>query len=125
MKNPLNTAPFLPYSVTQGKEYIDWNKALANPPPLNSLQHHVLTSFSGEWPTCACGNLCAALPRNDIHVPKDNKLCEYGIQFCEKIEDGHWEEAKQILQKIEARSTELLIDMGLLKEPLHGSSDNG
>jgi hypothetical protein len=37
--------------------------------------------LSGDWPTCACGQLCQLLPRGEGNEPEDNVLYDLGIQF--------------------------------------------
>jgi len=36
---------------------------------------------ASSWPTCACGNLCDAIPRGVGKVPKNTVLFNKGVQF--------------------------------------------
>lgn len=42
--------------------------------------------LSGDWPTCACGQLCQLLPRGQGNEPEDDVLYELGIQFNSVME---------------------------------------
>jgi hypothetical protein len=37
--------------------------------------------LSGDWPTCAYGQLCQLLPRSIRNEPEDNVLYDLGIEF--------------------------------------------
>lgn len=41
--------------------------------------------LSGSWVTCACGNLCDAIPRCPDGSPWDEKLFELGMKFDNDI----------------------------------------
>jgi hypothetical protein len=43
--------------------------------------------LSGDWPTCACGQLCKSLPRGQGNMPEDDVLYELGIQFADVMEE--------------------------------------
>lgn len=94
-----------------------------------------LVVASSRWPTCACGNMCDALPRfrTRFHKgePVDDKLRELGCAFTDELIDAaceleslsttslifalrHIRNAVQTFHAIEARSTELLMEMGVL-----------
>jgi hypothetical protein len=81
--------------------------------------------LASNWVSCACGQLCKALPRgvyDNPNEPKDPELSELGYNFHGEIEDAryfekandpeaveyHLAKAKEILIKIEQRTTELL-----------------
>jgi len=75
-------------------------------------------SLADNWVTCACGQLCAALPRDRGNCPEDEKLYELGMDFAYKISEVLdtqsnivKNEAVEILKAIEARTTLLLEQM--------------
>lgn len=79
---------------------------------------------STQWVTCACGQVCAAIPRNQFNEPDDETLYELGMNFMFKLEEAQEQfyirdsfrnclnDAKDILVKIEQRTTELLKQNG-------------
>jgi hypothetical protein len=99
------------YSETQGKTFFDWNAFLENPPERRSLRHRRATDLSGQWVTCACGNLCNIIPRSTYGIPFDNELEMLGISFHALIYDGQWDFAKNTLNLIEKRSSELMAEL--------------
>jgi len=101
------------YSETQGHEPFDWRKALENPPEIDTPEHDELISLSEKWVTCACGNLCDAIPRDEDGTPNDLILKNLGVNFDHCVENCEWEIAKEILKLIEKRSSEILKEMGL------------
>lgn len=129
-------------------EAINWDKMLSDVKDQidnRSLNYKMIANAhlkSMDWVTCACGNLCDAIPR-DYSIgngqPQDSELSHLGGAFpapwgalkniAEKCSDrgmtnGDVREAKEylewacgILERIERRSTRLLIDMGVIKPP--------
>lgn len=97
------------YAETKGCAPFDWNKALedaiAMPPSYDQWMEMV--SLAKEWVTCACGNLCAALPREFNGAPEDYTLDHLGRQFSTSVTNRQWPAAKQILEEIEACGAEL------------------
>lgn len=75
----------------------------------NALAHR-----AGEWPTCACGELCKALPRHSGRgvfaksTPVDATLARYGSDFYFCVRRRQWGWAIKLFLKIEARTTLLL-----------------
>jgi hypothetical protein len=72
-----------------------------------------------RWVTCACGNTCDILPREDGGLcgpgrPKDFILAELGGQFPVYIGGGRYDEGLECLDKIEARAA-ILIEEELKK----------
>ena len=64
---------------------------------------------AGSWVTCACGQLCSALPKDGTSErPSDYMLYRLGETFSIDIDNKDWYKAKQTLDKIESRSTLLL-----------------
>ena len=109
------------YAETRGKPPFDWNAFLSlDEFPNDELADAV--TLSGQWVTCACGNLCDALPRRDDGEPLDADLADLGWEFHSTIisMDAHHSEdnlegtlkwrdtARSILALIEARSVVLL-----------------
>ena len=58
--------------------------------------------------TCACGNLCAVLPRLEDGTPKDEQLEKLGHDFHTAIGDEDALQARAILAAIKRRSAHLL-----------------
>lgn len=112
------------YTEERGKEPFDWNKALAEVKPEDSERLAELVNLADGWVTCACGNLCDALPRTLSGAPEDRKLAAFGEIFAEDLswamdfsDDGMISKAKDMLE--EAKETLLLIEARaakLLKE---------
>ena len=70
-----------------------------------------LKHLAGNWPTCACGNLCKNLPKmTETNEPKDLKLLKLGILFDHYIRNRSWTEALNTFHEIEQRSTQLLMN---------------
>lgn len=83
-------------------------KDLAAGAPLSRGEHLDLFVLAREWPTCACGQLCKQLPRDDAGRPLDHKLDRLGSRFFNAVGTKHWEEAIRTFQQIEARTEKLL-----------------
>jgi hypothetical protein len=79
-------------------------------------------ALSNSWITCACGQLCNSLPRQEnSNAPIDPILTNLGLGFMENIDDAYEayvdheegflsriESAKSVLVKIEERTIALL-----------------
>jgi hypothetical protein len=79
-------------------------------------------ALSKDWTTCACGQLCSSLPRQEnSNAPIDPILTHLGLDFMENINDAYEayvdheegflsriESAKSVLVKIEERTIALL-----------------
>jgi hypothetical protein len=104
------------YTEQKGKESINWNDVLERgmKDELSEEEYMNFYELSLNWVTCACGNLCAAIPRNQFGVPKDKTLSELGKKFALNFYNGDFNAAKTTLEKIETRSTELLKEMRIL-----------
>lgn len=83
--------------------------------------------LAGDWPTCACGNMCDVIPRRNDGTPLDDTLDTLGYHFFKKIDAMHThkkhnsgkylfntrrKEAISIFHQIEQRSCEILKEMG-------------
>lgn len=97
------------YSETQKVAAFDWNKALdraiLKEPDLSTIQR--LYNKASVWTTCACGNQCAIIPRNDGQ-PEDDDLRLLGLDFMYDVGVGDWKGAKLSLKAIEERSAILI-----------------
>lgn len=92
------------YTETRGWNPFDWNKELSK----RDKDWYYLKRMSSRWVTCACGNTCAIIPRDDKGMPYDTVLSDLGHLFYEKVCDMNTRGAKATLKKIEARSSELI-----------------
>lgn len=76
------------------------------------LKHHEQAlKLAFQWPTCACGELCKALPRHLNGRPKDMLLGgegQLGHQFHSAIVRENFEYAKIVFTQIENRTAKLL-----------------
>jgi len=86
-------------------------------------QYRTLEYRAGRWPTCACGQLCKALPKRESEIsdaykcaPKDGELFRRGVSFSDYVSAKKWGKALETFNKIEARSAKLL---GLKFVPRH------
>lgn len=116
------------FSITKGLKPFDWNEFLDK---VEYTYDELKKAFevSCLWTTCACGNLCNKIPRNDgDNGPIDLYLRKLGNNFAWSIRDmedtffedkelfeANKKEAKYILNKIEKRSIELLNEIELKK----------
>ena len=63
---------------------------------------------ANRWTTCACGQVCNVLPKSLYGAPKDREARYLGLDFNAQIQDENWDEAKETLDEIEARTIFLL-----------------
>lgn len=102
------------YAETQGEKPFDWNafldSAIENEPDEEAWEE--ANDLAGKWVTCACGNQCADIPRDETDgLPDDGILVKLGMNFWNEIQDKEWEWAIHFLAQIEARSAEILAEM--------------
>ena len=109
------------FAETRGKPPFDWNAFLARD-EFDEDSLNEANQLADRWITCACGNLCDALPRRDDGEPLDADLADLGWEFHSTIisMDAHHSEdnlegtlkwrdtARGILALIEARGVVLL-----------------
>lgn len=109
------------YAESTGNDPFDWNAFLAKD-EFTKAELIKALDLAGEWVTCACGNLCNALPRHPNGAPLDRELELLGYEFSETIiatqAARSWDDfrsmikwrdkARRILSLIENRSLELL-----------------
>jgi hypothetical protein len=115
------------FAETQGCAPFDWNKeltaAIARFP--GRQEHEKMVQLAAKWPTCACGNQCAIIPRweeNELPytvgaipgMPKDDYLAILGIDFHQQIVRCNYREALEILHDIEHFSA-LIVREELIK----------
>ena len=116
----------VPYSVERGREYTNWwdeietlkqlkKKGEDNWTDKERKKYYELTDLAESWVTCACGNQCSILDRDD-GVPIDSKLKDLGCDFAGDISDMDITQAKRTLRDIDKRSEYLI------KEKLTGKS---
>jgi hypothetical protein len=93
-------------TYTQNKQatVIDWRAALTNEP----INWDTLGSASSMWVTCACGNQCVIIPRDESGRPLDTDLVYLGNAFHEFITNQNAEMALLTLTDIEERSEWLI-----------------
>lgn len=105
------------YAETSGEQPFDWNqwlkRAIKREP--DEEERYSASRKAGLWTTCAVGNACSTLPRNETGEPKDPKLMGLGARFNHHIKLKEWREAKSTLKEIEARSSFLLAQMEAAK----------
>lgn len=75
---------------------------------ISRWEHNELIRMAGNWPTCACGQLCALLPRDHQRAPLDHSLRLWGVKFAEYVQAKKWCLALQTFEKIEDRTKVLL-----------------
>jgi hypothetical protein len=93
-----------------GAPEFDWitelEKSIKQEP--DRATYRQLCDRARTWPTCACGQLCKALPRREDGKPVDFDLQNLGIRFCMAIGSTNYEWALDIFGQIEARTAELM-----------------
>lgn len=102
------------YTERRGMAPFDWNRYLHRAINLEacSMAHRMAESYASDWVTCACGNACESIPRDHTGAPIDPELMSLGLGFYSAISLGHYENAKEILKRIEKRSAEIIAEMG-------------
>jgi len=71
------------YAEQKGKEIFDWN-AFFKKKTYTLKELRAATIRSGNWVTCACGNQCAILERDDAE-PTDERLRYLGTDFADHV----------------------------------------
>ena len=98
------------YSEARGHARFDWRawleRAIKEEPGDES--HIKAVNSARKWVTCAVGNQCSVIPRNENGLPKDDQLRELGIDFHDRIRTRSYRHADAVLDLIEARSYELI-----------------
>ena len=101
-------------------KWLDVLTQITNGATVSEAQAEILSGKSGDWHKCACGELCKQLPQRESMTgrgtgPVDSGLSDLGIEFCGHVSHSQWDDALAIYHKIEARTGELLIEMGVIK----------
>ena len=79
-------------------------------------RYQYLYVMAGRWVTCACGELCKALPKGRNGQPEDPYLYANGAEFTDAVDNKDWNYAKIILERIEKRTIKLLNEQALNRE---------
>jgi len=95
--------------LPDGFNWIAVLKDLAHGAPISRSERFKLKRLAGNWPTCACGQLCDALPRSATNAPRDGMLIGLGHIFYHQIDGAEWHKALATFYKIEDR-TKILIE---------------
>ena len=113
------------YAETKKKPKFNWydflNRAIKG--KISDSEIANAQDDAANWVTCACGNQCSILPRDEDGEPYDDFLAELGSDFSYEIDDQNWKDALNILNKIEKRSA-LLINKEI-KKMSKALEDNG
>ena len=97
--------------IPEGFNWFEVLKDLEQGDELSDKNYYTLTTMAGNWPTCACGQLCQALERNELGAPVDETLKTHGIKFAHLVRAKRWTCATHTMNQIEARTTELLAQL--------------
>jgi hypothetical protein len=95
------------YTEKQYQTPFNWNKFI-NQKEITEKEWDKAKVLAGEWVMCACGTQCAVIPRYDSGGPKDILLYNLGMSFTYAIDTKNIPYAKDTLQGIEQRSSELI-----------------
>ncbi|QMV49831.1 MAG: hypothetical protein [Cryophage ML09] len=68
---------------------------------------------ASSWVTCACGELCKALPKGRNGQPENSYLYASGAEFTDAVHNKDWFYATIILERIEKKTIELLKELKL------------
>jgi hypothetical protein len=101
--------PTITYTESVGLTPFDWNKFL-NKSSISKDEWDDAAIRAHKWTTCACGNQCAVIPRDEIGKPDDELLVTLGGDdgFYGAIRGKNAAEAKHFLGMIEIRSSYLI-----------------
>ncbi|MFT5347790.1 MAG: hypothetical protein ACI9M3_000824 [Bacteroidia bacterium] len=95
------------YTESKNKTPYDWNEFL-DQKEITEKEWDKAKDLAGEWVMCACGSQCDVIPRWPAGGPKDELLYNLGMKFAYAIDNKNIQYAKETLQKIEVRSSELI-----------------
>ena len=91
---------------TEFNWYTELDKAIKSEPSRETYIELNRRAF--DWVMGACAQLCKALPRDLNGRPEDRQLFFWDSAFADCILAKHWYQALDILNKIEARTSQLL-----------------
>lgn len=94
--------------VTQPFNWLEVLGALAKGAELAPGSATTLRLRAGNWPSCACGELCQALPKGANGCPRDTLLYDLGLRFSGRVSAQDWRGARRTFKQIEERVAELL-----------------
>lgn len=111
MNNPfVKTEPDGSYNFQYNGQGFEWptflrlaKEGLLLPDSIASAKNRAM-----RWPTRACGNQCATIPRDWTGMPLDDQLIHWGKKFNAYVHAENWEYAEWALGKIEQRSALIL-----------------
>lgn len=100
----------LRHCQSEGKDPMDWRKAINDAvADCDPDTWDYLRDQSDSWVTCAVGNMCNIIPREEnTSAPLDNELRELGLLFHGAISNWEADRALTILNAIEKRSAKLI-----------------
>lgn len=97
------------YNKANKGQPFNWNKFLnRKESTISEREWTKAKKLAGNWVTCACGNQCSILDRDDQGEPLDNLLSTLGCDFYQDIAGRDIKTAKHTLKQIERRSAELI-----------------
>lgn len=97
-------------TTSDGFNWLAVLKDLAAGAPCDGELRARLNDRANRWPTCACGQLCASLPRNlSDGSPVDSELHTLGSLFCGFVHGRSWIAAIETFRQIEERADYLLV----------------
>ena len=96
---------------TEFNWFTELDNAIKTEPTAERYQY--LFVMAGSWVTCACGELCKALPKGRNGQPEDPYLFANGAEFSDAVQNKDWFYAKIILERIEKKTIKLLKELAL------------
>lgn len=100
------------YAESQGQKSFDWKAFLkhAKAKGLSDVEWKMAQDRSKDWVTCATGNQCCVIPRDEQGRPLDEVAAILGANrgFHRCIETHNPDEALHFLRLIEIHSTYLI-----------------
>lgn len=106
------------YMEAQQGDTWNWHEFLANAVKNGVDDKAAIEAYhrASQWVTCAVGNQCDRIPRDDKGGPIDDQLYALGIWFFDHITLRDWREAQKELQRIEKRAGQLLSELDKANE---------
>lgn len=101
------------YSEFKGEKPFDWNEFLSKEQH-SAEEHNNAHLLSKSWITCACGNQCSIIPRDNLGMPLDNRLRILGVDFTYNLYHCNFGTCKSILKQIEERSAFLIKEIKMV-----------
>lgn len=105
------------FAEANGKKPFNWHKfiELGILDQLTQEQKEKGIMLAKSWVTCACGNQCKLIPREEFIKgrPDDDILYSLGNLFAILVKIERYESAKFIIKKIEKRSSQIINEINL------------